>query len=127
MPVDACAALPGRTAHLLVELIRHLTQAVVVAVDEGDQAAALSGAAHELAVGNRQRRFQHFEAGDDVRVDLLNLSMDHVGDHAGRLEGLFYQIGLALTVLVCAQCMRLLACARPSLAQYLHKDHRPSK
>lgn len=83
MHVDACAALPGRTAHLFVEVTRHLTQAVAVAVDEGDQAAAFRGAAQELDVGSRQRRFQHLEAGKDVRVNPLNLSVDHVSERAG--------------------------------------------
>ena len=56
--------LAGRTAHLFVEGTRQLKQGVAVEVDEGDQAAALRGAAQELDVGSRQRRFQHLEAGE---------------------------------------------------------------
>ena len=98
-------------------------RSVAVAVDKGDHATAISRAAHELAIGSRRRRFQRPEAGDDVRVDLLNLWVDHVSEHALigvelRLEGLFYDL-----VLNVERRMRLLAFARPVLVQSLRVSH----
>ena len=98
-------------------------RSVAVAVDKGDHATAISRAAHELAIGSRRRRFQRPEAGDDVRVDLLNLSVDHVSEHAGirvelRLEGLLYDL-----VLNVERRMRLLVSARTGLAECLRVWH----